>query len=141
MKALQTFKKQGGKTMKILSDLYYTKDHEWVKVEGDFATIGITDYAQHQLGDIVYVELPEIDDSIDAEENLSTIESVKAASDVLMPVTGTIVEVNEALEDDPALINENAYENWIVKVKMADKSELDQLLSPKAYESLTDEEE
>ncbi len=141
MKALQTFKKQGGKTMKILSDLYYTKDHEWVKVEGDFATIGITDYAQHQLGDIVYVELPEIDDSIDAEENLSTIESVKAASDVLMPVTGTIVEVNEALEDDPALINENAYENWIVKVKMADTSELDQLLSPKAYESLTDEEE
>ncbi|PIE77149.1 MAG: glycine cleavage system protein H [Clostridiales bacterium] len=98
--------------MQVKKDLYYTKDHEWVSVEGNLATIGISDYAQHSLGDIVYVELPEVDEAFDAGDEFAVIESVKAASDAYMPVAGKVVEVNEALEDEPALLNEDAYANW-----------------------------
>ena len=121
---------------KIIEGLYYTNTHEWVKVEDGFAYIGITDYAQESLGEIVFVELPEEEDTIDAGEELSAIESVKAASDVSCPITGTIVVVNDELEDSPELLNEDAYENWIVKVDMEDESELNKLLSAKEYEEI-----
>lgn len=127
--------------MKVLKDLYYTNDHEWVKVEGDFAYIGITDYAQHNLGDIVYVELPEVDDEFDQEDGLAAIESVKAASDVYLPIGGKIVEVNEALIDEPALLNTDPYENWIAKIEMSDKSQLEELMTSEDYEKLLAEEE
>ncbi|NLY66177.1 MAG: glycine cleavage system protein GcvH [Tissierellia bacterium] len=126
--------------MKVLKDLYYTKDHEWLKVEGDEAYIGLTDFAQDSLGDIVYVELPEVDDEFSKEDAFAAVESVKAASDVFMPVDGKIVEVNEALLDEPGLINEDPYENWIAKIEIADKSQLDELLSADEYEKLLDEE-
>lgn len=125
--------------MKVVSGLLYTKDHEWVKVEGETAFVGITDFAQHALGDIVYVEMPEIDDTIDAEENFGTIESVKAASDMLMPITGTVLEVNEALEDDPAAINADPYENWIVKIQINNPEELEGLMDAAAYEAFCEE--
>ncbi len=121
---------------KVIDGIYYTQSHEWVKVEDSFAYIGITDYAQESLGEIVFVELPEEEDSIDAGSEFSAIESVKAASDIVSPVTGVIVEVNEELEDSPELINENAYENWIVKVELEDKSELDSLLSAEEYKEI-----
>lgn len=127
--------------MKVLKDLYYTDDHEWVKVEGEEAYIGITDYAQHSLGDIVYVELPEIDDEFDKEETFSAVESVKAASDVYLPLSGKVVAVNEALIDDPALLNSDPYDNWIVKVEMSDKSQVDELMTSEEYEKLLAEEE
>lgn len=120
--------------MKVLEGLYYTKDHEWVKVEGNEGYIGLTDYAQDQLGDIVYVELPEVDDEFEKEEAFSAVESVKAASDVYMPVDGKILEVNEALLDEPALLNEDPYENWIVKIEILDKSQLDELMTSEEYE-------
>lgn len=127
--------------MKILKDLYYTKDHEWLNVKGDKAYIGITDYAQEQLGDIVYVELPEIDDELSKDDAFSAIESVKAASDIYMPVDGIILEVNEELLDAPELINTDAYENWIVKIKLTDESQLEELLTSEDYEELIAEEE
>lgn len=127
--------------MKVLNDLFYTKEHEWVRVEGEEAYIGISDYAQHELGDIVYVELPEIDDEFEAEESFGVVESVKAVSDLFMPVGGTIIEVNEELEDEPELVNTDAYENWIIKVKMTDKGELDELLNGEEYQAYCDEEE
>ena len=127
--------------MKVLKDLYYTNDHEWVKVEGEEAYIGITDFAQHNLGDIVYVELPEIDDEFDKEEAFSAVESVKAASDVYLPIDGKIVAVNEALIDDPALLNSDPYDNWIVKIEMSDKSQIDELMTSEDYEKLLAEEE
>ena len=114
---------------KVIEGLYYSESHEFVKVEGDFAYIGITDYAQHALGNVVYVDLPEVDDEVTAGE-----ESVKAASDIIAPVSGTIVEVNEALDDQPELLNQDAYENWIIKVELSDKSELDALMDAAAYE-------
>jgi glycine cleavage system H protein len=126
--------------MKIASGLYYTKDHEWVRLEGDAAYVGITDFAQHQLGSIVFVELPEVDEEVEAEENFGTIESVKAASDMLMPVTGTILEVNEDLENDPALINSDPYENWIIKIEIANKADLDELMNAEEYETFCNEE-
>ena len=126
--------------MKVLKDLYYTKDHEWLKVEGDEAYIGLTDFAQDSLGDIVYVELPEVDDEFSKEDAFAAVESVKAASDVFMPVDGKIVEVNEALLDEPNLLNEDPYENWIAKIEIADKSQLDELLTAEEYEKLLDEE-
>lgn len=125
--------------MKVVNGLLYTKDHEWVKVEGETAWVGITDFAQHALGDIVYVEMPEIDDTIDAEENFGTIESVKAASDMLMPITGTVLEVNEALEEDPAAINTDPYENWIVKIQINNPEELEGLMDAAAYEAFCEE--
>lgn len=127
--------------MKVAKDLLYSNDHEWVRVEGDVAFVGISDFAQHQLGDIVYVELPEIDDDLAKEDSFSAIESVKAAADVYMPVSGTVVEVNEALLDDPALINSEPYENWIVKVTLTDKAELDELMTSEEYENFIAEEE
>jgi glycine cleavage system H protein len=104
-----------------------------VKVEGDVAYIGITDYAQHALGNVVYVDLPEVDDEVTAGEEFGAVESVKAASDLISPVTGVVVEVNEALEDQPELINSDAYANWIIKVEISDESELENLMDAKAY--------
>ena len=127
--------------MKVAKDLLYSNDHEWVKVEGDHAFIGISDFAQHQLGDIVYVELPEVEDELEKEDAFSAIESVKAAADVYMPVGGTVVEVNEALLDDPALINNDPYDNWIIKVILSDKAELDELMTSEEYENFIAEEE
>ena len=121
---------------KVVEGLFYANTHEWVKVEDGFAFIGITDYAQDSLGEIVFVELPEVDDEISSGEEFSAIESVKAASDIVSPVTGTIVEVNEDLEDSPELINEDAYENWIVKIELEDKSELNSLLSAEEYKEI-----
>ena len=126
--------------MKIVSGLYYTKDHEWVKVEGEVALVGITDFAQHQLGSIVYVELPELDEEVEGEESFGTIESVKAASDMLMPVTGTIVEANEDLENDPSLVNADPYENWIMKIKISNIGDLDELMNAEEYEAYCNEE-
>ena len=127
--------------MKVVKGLLYTNDHEWVKVEGDTATIGIADHAQDLLGDIVYVELPEIDDEIDKEEDFSAVESVKAAADVYMPISGKVVEVNEDLMDSPELLNEDPYENWMIKVEILDKSELDELMTSEEYEKFLAEEE
>ena len=118
---------------KVIEGLYYSESHEYVRVEGDFGFIGITDYAQNALGNVVYVDMPEVDDEVEAGEEFGAVESVKAASDLYSPVSGTVVEVNEALEDQPELINEDAFENWIVKVELRDKSELDNLMDAKAY--------
>lgn len=125
---------------KVIEGLFYSESHEYVKVEGDFAYVGITDYAQHALGNVVYVDMPEVDDEVEAEEDFGAVESVKAASDLISPVSGTVVEVNEALEDKPELLNENAFENWIMKVQMSDKSELDALMDAAAYEELCSKE-
>ena len=119
---------------KVLEGLFYSKSHEYVKVEGDEAYIGITDYAQKELGNIVYVDLPEVDDEVAADEEFGAVESVKAASDLNSPVSGTVVEVNDALEDSPEIINADAFGNWIIKVKLSDPSELDNLMDAKAYE-------
>ena len=126
--------------MNIDKNLLYTKDHEWVKREDDLAYIGIADYAQDSLGDIVYVELPDEEDNFDAEESVASVESVKAASEVFTPFSGTIVEVNEDLDDDPGILNEKPYEAWIVKMKIDDPSELDELLSAEEYEDFLKEE-
>ncbi len=127
--------------MKVMKDLMYTKDHEWIKVDGDMATVGMADYAQHHLGDIVYVELPEVDDEIDKGEDFSAVESVKAASDVYMPVSGKVTEVNEDLIDEPELLNKDAYANWMIKIEMTDKAELDELMTSEEYEKFLAEEE
>ena len=119
---------------KVIEGLYYSESHEYVKVEGDFAYISITDYAQHALGNVVYVDMPEVDDEVEAGEDFGAVESVKAASDLVSPVSGTVVEVNEALEDKPELINEDAFANWIMKVELSDKEELDNLMDAAAYE-------
>ena len=118
---------------KVIEGLYYSESHEFVRVEGDFGFIGITDYAQNALGNVVYVDVPEVDDEVSAGEEFGAVESVKAASDLISPVTGAVVEVNENLEDEPERINADAYENWIIKVSLADKSELDNLMDAKAY--------
>ena len=125
---------------KVIEGLYYAESHEYVKVEGDFAYVGITDYAQHALGNVVYVDMPEVDDEVEADEDFGAVESVKAASDLISPVSGTVVEVNEALEDKPELLNEDAFENWIMKVQLSDKSELDALMDAAAYEELCNKE-
>lgn len=119
---------------KVIEGLYYSESHEFVKVEGDFGYIGITDYAQNALGNVVYVDMPEVDDEVTAEEDFGAVESVKAASDLISPVSGTVVEINEALEDEPELLNKDAFENWIIKVELSDKSELDNLMDAKDYE-------
>jgi len=121
---------------KIIEGLFYANTHEWVKVEDGFAFIGITDYAQDSLGEIVFVELPEEDDDLVAGEELGAIESVKAASDIMSPVSGTVVEVNTELEDAPELLNEDPFENWIVKVEIGDKSELEHLLNAAQYKEI-----
>ena len=117
---------------KVMEGLYYSESHEYVRVEGDFGFIGITDYAQSALGNVVY------DDEVSAGEEFGAVESVKAASDLISPVTGVVVEVNEALEDQPELINVDAYDNWIIKVSLSDKSELDNLMDAKTYAAFCD---
>ena len=121
---------------KLIEGLKYSESHEWVKVEGDIALIGITDYAQHALGNITYVDMPSVDDEVSAGEEFGAVESTKIASDLFSPVSGVVTEVNSALEDAPELINEDAYANWIIKVKMSDPSELETLLDPAAYEAI-----
>jgi glycine cleavage system H protein len=118
---------------KVIEGLYYSESHEYVRVEGNFGYIGITDYAQNALGNVVYVDLPEVDDEVTAGEEFGAVESVKAASDLMSPVSGTIVEVNEALDDQPELVNQDAFANWIIKVEISDKSELNNLMDAKAY--------
>ena len=120
---------------KVIEGLYYSESHEFVRVEGDFGFIGITDFAQNALGNVVYVDMPEVDDEVTAGEEFGAVESVKAASDLYSPVSGTVVEINEALEDEPELINQDAFANWIIKVELSDKSELDALMDAKAYEA------
>lgn len=119
---------------KFIDGLYYSESHEYVKVEGEYGFIGITDYAQNALGNVVYVDMPEVDDEVEAGEEFGAVESVKAASDLNSPVSGTVVEVNEALEDTPELVNQDAFANWIIKVELTDKTELDKLMDAKAYE-------
>lgn len=121
----------------VMEGLYYAESHEYVKVEGEFGYVGITDYAQQELGNVVYVDMPEVDDEVTAGEEFGAVESVKAASDLLSPVSGTVVEVNEELEDQPEKINEDAFGNWIIKVKLSDPSELDNLMDAKAYAEMT----
>ncbi|MBO4641810.1 MAG: glycine cleavage system protein GcvH [Bacteroidaceae bacterium] len=121
---------------KVIEGLYYAESHEYVRVDGEFGYIGITDYAQSQLGNVVYVDMPEVDDEVTAGEEFGAVESVKAASDLFSPVSGTVVEVNEALEDQPELINQDAFENWIIKVKLSDPSELDDLMNAQEYEGI-----
>ena len=123
---------------KVLEGLYYSESHEYVRVEGEFGYIGITDYAQHALGNVVYVDMPEVDDEVEAGEQFGAVESVKAASDLFSPVSGTVVEVNEALEDAPELINQDAFENWIIKLQLTDTAELDKLMDVAAYKALTE---
>ncbi|MCM1319231.1 MAG: glycine cleavage system protein GcvH [Muribaculaceae bacterium] len=124
---------------KVLEDLRYADSHEWVKLEGDIATVGITDYAQHALGNIVYVDMPEVGDEVTAGEEFGAVESVKAASDIISPISGEVVEINEALEDTPELINQDAYANWIMKVKVSDPAEIDALLDAAAYAKVCEE--
>jgi glycine cleavage system H protein len=119
---------------------YFTKEHEWIDVEGDTATVGITDYAQEQLGDIVFVELPDVGAMVDKGKDAAVVESVKAASDVYAPISGEVTEANPALEEDPALVNTSAEEEgWFFKLKIGDKSELEGLMDAKAYAAFVDE--
>ena len=125
---------------KVIEGLYYSESHEYVKVEGNVGYIGITDYAQHALGNVVYVDLPDVDDEVTAGDEFGAVESVKAASDIISPVSGTIIEVNEALDGEPELLNKDAFGNWIIKVELSDKSELDGLMDAKAYEAFCENE-
>lgn len=120
---------------KVIEGLYYSESHEYVRVDGEFGYVGITDFAQDQLGNVVYVDMPEVDDEVSAGEEFGAVESVKAASDLISPVSGTVVEINEALEDQPELINQDAFENWIMKVKLSDKAELENLMGAAEYEN------
>ena len=124
---------------KLLDDRKYADSHEWVKLEGDVASVGISDYAQHALGNIVYVDMPEVGDEVTQGEDFGAVESVKAASDLISPVSGEVIEVNEELVDKPELINEDAFGNWIMKVKISDPSELDNLMDADAYKKLCEE--
>ena len=121
---------------KTIEGLLYSESHEWVKVDGNVAVIGITDFAQHAMGDLSYVDMPEVDDEIEAGEEFGAVESVKAASDLYSPVSGTVVEINEELEDTPELLNQDAFANWIIKVEMSDPSELEKLMDAAAYEEM-----
>lgn len=123
--------------MNIPSDLKYTKDHEWVKIEGDVATIGITDFAQSELGDIVYVEVETLDETLQAEEIFGTVEAVKTVSDLFLPLSGEIIAFNETLEDEPEKVNTDPYgDGWMIKVKCSDLAEVENLLSSEAYKAL-----
>lgn len=120
--------------MKIPKDLKYTNDHEWVKIEGDIATVGITDFAQGELGDIVYVEVETVDETLEREEVFGTVEAVKTVSDLFAPLSGEIIEFNESLEDEPEKVNTDPYgEGWMVKIRFSDASEVDDLLSAEEY--------
>ena len=124
---------------KVIEGLYYSESHEYIRVEGNYGFIGISDYAQHALGNVVYVDMPDVDDDVEAGEEFGAVESVKAASDLISPVSGTVVEVNESLEDQPELINQDPWENWIIKVELSDKTELDNLMDAKSYEEFCKE--
>ena len=124
---------------KVLDDRKYADSHEWAKLDGDIAIIGISDYAQHALGNIVYVDMPEIGDEVTKGDDFGAVESVKAASDLISPVSGEVVEVNEELSDKPELLNEDAFANWIIKVKVDDPSELDSLLNAEEYKKICEE--
>jgi len=121
---------------KTVEGLYYSESHEWVKVDGNVAIVGITDFAQHEMGDLSYVDMPEVDDEFEAGDEFGAVESVKAASDLFSPVSGTVVEINEELEDAPELLNEDAFANWIMKLEMKDPSELEKLMDAAAYEAM-----
>ena len=122
--------------MNVPKDLKYTKDHEWVKIEDDIAIVGITDFAQGELGDIVYVEVETVDEELDREEVFGTVEAVKTVSDLFMPISGEVIEFNESLEETPEKVNEDPYgEGWMIKIKITDSSELEDLLSHEDYES------
>lgn len=123
---------------KVIEGLRYSESHEWVIVEGGLAVVGVSDFAQKEMGNITYVDLPDVDDEVTAGEDFGALESVKAASDLIAPVSGRVVEVNEALEDEPELVNQDAYANWIIKVEMSDPSELDALLDAEAYKKISD---
>lgn len=123
--------------MNIPAELKYTKDHEWVKIEEGVATIGITDFAQGELGDIVYVDVDTVDETLDIEEVFGSVEAVKTVSDLFMPLSGEVIEFNEALEDEPELVNSNPYgEGWMIKIKLSDDSQIEDLLSAEAYQEL-----
>ena len=123
--------------MNIPDNLKYTKEHEWVRLEGDVAVVGITDFAQGELGDIVFVEVETVDETLDADEVFGTVEAVKTVSDLFLPVAGEIVEFNEAVEDDPALVNNDPYgEGWLIKVKVSNPADVDGLLDGQAYKSV-----
>lgn len=124
---------------KILEGLKYAESHEWVKVEGSIAVIGVSDFAQKEMGDITYVDMPDVDDEVAAGEEFGALESVKASSDLYSPVSGTVVAVNEELEDAPEKVNEDAFANWIIKVQMSDPSELDSLMDAAAYKAFIGE--
>jgi glycine cleavage system H protein len=124
---------------KILDGLKYSESHEWVKVEGNIALVGVSDFAQKEMGDITYVDMPEVDDEVEAGEEFGALESVKASSELISPVSGTVVEVNSELEDTPEKVNEDAYGAWIIKVEMSDPSELDNLLDAAGYKALIKE--
>lgn len=121
-----------------MESLRYSETHEWVKVEGDIAIVGVTDFAQSEMGDITYVDMPDVDDEVVKDEEFGALESVKASSDLICPVSGVVVENNEALEDAPELVNQEPYENWIIKVKMSDPEELNDLISAEEYTKLTE---
>ncbi|AVL76431.1 MULTISPECIES: glycine cleavage system protein GcvH [Staphylococcus] len=126
--------------MAVPSELKYSKEHEWVKIEGNTVTIGITEYAQSELGDIVFVELPETDDDIDEGESFGSVESVKTVSELYAPVSGKVVETNDELEDSPEFVNESPYEKaWMVKVELSDESQLDELMSADQYSEMIGE--
>ena len=118
---------------KVIEGLYYSESHEFIRVEGNVGFVGITDYAQNALGTVVYVDMPDVDDEVEAGEEFGAVESTKAASDLISPVSGTVIEVNEALDDQPELINQDAFENWIIKVQLSDPSEVENLMDAKAY--------
>lgn len=123
--------------MNIPSELKYTKDHEWIKIEGDIAIIGITDFAQSELGDIVYVEVETVDETLDQEEVFGTVEAVKTVSDLFLPLTGEITDFNEKLEDEPELVNSDPYgDGWMIKMKFTDASQIEGLLTADAYKEL-----
>ena len=122
--------------MNVPKNLKYTNDHEWIKVDGEIATIGITDFAQGELGDIVYVEVDTLEETLDKEEVFGTVEAVKTVSDLFMPISGEILEFNESLETNPEKVNDNPYEDgWMIKIKISDATELEDLLSPEDYEN------
>ena len=125
---------------KVIEGLYYSESHEYLRVDGNFGYVGITDFAQKALGNVVYVDMPEVDDEVEAGEDFGAVESVKAASDLISPVSGVVVEVNDALEDAPELINQDAYENWIIKVELSDPSEVDDLMDADSYTAFCDKE-
>ncbi len=122
--------------MNIPAELKYTKDHEWVSIEGDIATVGITDFAQSELGDIVYVEVDTLDETLEKDAVFGTVEAVKTVSDLFLPLSGEVIEFNESLEDTPEAVNEDAYGAWMIKLKISEPSEVDSLLTAEAYKAL-----